>query len=310
MSEQAEEPRDDDSNDSVNKRGLWTIVIIFGGLFLMLLIFSVVLITVFDGDGLGGGEGQIGVVEVEGPIMESRDTVEELHDFAEDDAIEGIVVRIESPGGSVGPSQEIMQAIDRAGDKKPVIASMGSTAASGGYYVALGADRIVANPGTITGSIGVISQMFNVEGILERLDVDVHVLKTGEYKDAGSPFDELEEDEREFLLSLLDDIYRQFVEDIAEARELELDEVEDLADGRVYTGRQAKEHELIDDVGSFRDAVEWVKDEADIDGDEELIYPPDDDLGFLSNMIESATDTAVKEVRSSSTPIVEYRMSK
>ncbi|MFW5967145.1 MAG: signal peptide peptidase SppA [Persicimonas sp.] len=307
MSQDNQPAPDGDSESSVDKRGLLVVALVFGGLFVALLVFSVVMITVFDGGG-PGGKARIAVVEVEGPIMESQKIVEDLYEFRRDDDIEGIVVRVESPGGSVGPSQEIAQAIEQASEEKPVVASMGSTAASGGYYVSLGAERIFANAGTLTGSIGVISQMFNVEKLLERVDVDVHVLTAGDLKDAGSPFDEFDEREREFFLSLLQDIYDQFVEDIAEARDLDVDEVEDLADGRVYTGRQAEEKDLVDEVGSFRDAVEWVKEEADVEGKEKLVYPPDEDLGFLGELVEGASDAAKKEVRSNTTPVVEYRM--
>jgi protease-4 len=318
QNDQQEEPRSgrhrpkgpSKSESSVDKRGILTVVAIFGGLFIMLLIFSVVMMSAFgDDSALGGAENQVGVIEITGPIMESKKAVKDLRKFMHRDAIEGIVVRINSPGGAVAPSQEIFQAVKRASDKKPVVVSMGSTAASGGYYIALGSKHIIANSGTVTGSIGVISQLFNVEGLLEHIDVEVTTIKTGKYKDTGSPFREFGPEDRAYFTDLLDDIYLQFIEDVAEARDMELSKVRKLADGRVFTGRQAKEHGLVDALGTFQDSVDWIKDEAKIKGRATLVYPAKDDLGFLSNLIEGVSKTAVREVRSQHSPVFEYRMS-
>ena len=298
------------SKGSVDKRGIWTVVVIFGGLFVMLLIFSVVMMSAFgDDSAFGGAANQVGVIEVTGPIMESKKTVQDLRKFVDRDDIKGIVVRVDSPGGAVAPSQEIFQAVQRASDKKPVVVSMGSTAASGGYYIALGSEHIIANSGTVTGSIGVISQLFNVEGLLEHIDVEVNTVKTGKYKDAGSPFREFGPEDRAYFAELLDDIYLQFIEDVAKARDMELDEVRELADGRVFTGRQAKEYGLVDELCTFQDSVDWVKDKAKIKGRAELVYPAKEDLGFLSTLIEGASKTAVREVKSQHSPVFEYRMS-
>lgn len=309
MSEEQNQQDPAGSNDNVDKRGILTVVAIFGGLFVMLLIFAVVMISAFSDDsGIGSADNQVGVIEINGPIMESKKTVEDLRKFTKRDSIKGIVVRIDSPGGAVAPSQEIFQAVQRASDKKPVVVSMGSTAASGGYYIAIGAEHIIANSGTVTGSIGVISQLFNVEGLLEQIDVEVHTVKTGKYKDAGSPFREFGAEDREYFRALLEDIYEQFIEDVAKARELELSEVREVADGRVFTGRQAKEYKLVDQLGTFHDAVDWVKDKAEIDGDAKLVYPAKADLGFLSQIVEGATDTVVNQVKNRHSPVVEYRM--
>lgn len=310
MSDETKTKSDNESKDSVDKRGILTVVAIFGGLFLMLLIFAVVMISAFSDDsGFGGADNQVGVIEVTGPIMESKKIVADLGKFTRQKSIKGIVVRVDSPGGAVAPSQEIFQAVKRAADKKPVAVSMGSTAASGGYYVSLGADRIIANSGTVTGSIGVISQLFNVKGLLDKIDVQVNTVKTGKFKDAGSPFREFGPTDREYFNDLLNDIYEQFVTDVAEARGMEVAQVKEYADGRVFTGRQAKEYKLVDQLGTFQDAVDWVKKESDIEGREKLVYPPEEDLGFLSTLIEGAAETATREVRSQHTPVVEYRMS-
>lgn len=304
----------DQNSEKIDRRGIMTVVLIFGGLFVMLLIFSFVLITAFGEDsdlGVGGG-GKIGVIEVKGPITESKKIVKDIRRFEKKKSVKAILVRIDSPGGAVAPSQEMYQAVMRAAEKKPVAASMGSTAASGGYYIAIGADKIYANGGTITGSIGVISQLFNVQGVLDKVDVKVHTVKTGKFKDAGSPFREFEPSDRQYFQDLITDIYDQFVEDVAERRELELAEVRELADGSVYTGRQAKDLALVDEIGTFHDTVEYLKGEVGIEGEASLVYPPKEDMGFLSQLVESATDTAlgaaVESAKSSQTPVVEYRM--
>jgi protease-4 len=291
-----------------DKRGLITVVAIFGSLFVMLLLFAVVMLSAFGGSGFGSGPNQVGVVEIKGPIMESKKTVADLRAFARDENIKAIVVRIDSPGGAVAPSQEIFQAVKRAAEKKPLVASMGSTAASGGYYIALGAPHIVANPGTVTGSIGVISQIFNVEGLLDTLEVDVHTIKTGKFKDSGSPFREFTAADRKYFDALISDIYEQFIEDVAAARDMELDAVRELADGRVFSGRQAKELKLVDALGSMQDAVNWVKEEAEIEGEATLVYPPEEKMGLMSTLIKGATQTAVREIRSQQTPVIEFRM--
>ncbi len=309
MSDQQPNPSAPTSPQTTDKRGIITLVVIFGGLFLMLLIFSVVVIGALgDGGDFGGAGNQIGVVEITGEITSSKKTVADLHKFAHDANIKGIVVRINSPGGAVAPSQEMFQAVKRAGDQKPLVVSMGSTAASGAYYTSIGAKHIIANPGTVTGSIGVISQVFDVKGLLDDLDVKVNTIKTGKFKDTGSPFRDFNTDDRKYFDQLIADIYDQFVEDVAKARGLKVDKVRKLADGRVYTGRQAKKLGLIDQLGTFRDSVDWVKKKAKITGEPTLVYPEKDKAGLLSSLIKGATQSALHEVRSQQSPLFEYRM--
>jgi len=216
---------------------------------------------------LAGKDG-VAIVRIEGPILDSYQTIEELKAFADDPLVKAIVVRIDSPGGGVAPSQEIYNAVRRVRKEqnKTVVASMGTVAASGGYYIAVATDRILANPGTLTGSIGVIMQMANFQDLLEKIGVKSVVIKTGKFKDLGSPFRPMVEEERQLLESVMNDTLSQFVEAVAEGRSLEVAEVEQLADGRVFTGRQAKSVLLIDEIGDLQDAIKLAGELSGIEG--------------------------------------------
>ncbi len=216
---------------------------------------------------------KVGVVEINGLITKSLPVLKNLRKFSEDDHIKAIVVRIDSPGGAVGPSQEIMREIEKVRQKKKVVASLGTVAASGGYYVACAADLIMCNPGTATGSIGVIMRLANVEQLVKKLGVDFHTLQSGDLKDLGSPFRPMTPEERAVLQALLDDIHQQFIADIARNRKLPLEKVKKLADGRVYTGQSAKELGLVDELGNFEDAVEKAGRLGGIVGKVETVFP-------------------------------------
>lgn len=302
MTEQPQTPQ-----TKSGRKGIITVIVVFGGMFLMFFLFAFIAIASMSDGAFSFAAGErVGIVEVEGPIMGSKKIVKNLRRYARDESIKGIVVRVNSPGGAVAPSQEIFRAIEDAGTKKPIAVSMGSTAASGGYYVALGADRIFANPGTVTGSIGVITQLFDVHEILNTVNVEVNTIKTGPYKDSGSPFREFNlQDEVQFR-QLIDDVYDQFVDDIAAARNMDVEAVKKLADGRVFTGRQAKELALVDDLGTFQDAVDWVAKKADVKGEPKIVYPPKDG-GLLDEIIRGGVQSLVSETRASTTPLVEYR---
>ncbi len=217
---------------------------------------------------LAGKDG-VAIVRVEGPILDSYQTVEELKAFAEDPLVKAIVVRIDSPGGGVAPSQEIYNAVKRVRKEKnkTVIASMGTVAASGGYYIAVATDRILANPGTLTGSIGVIMQLANFQELLEKIGVKNVVVKSGKFKDIGSPFRPMQDEDRKLLQLVMDDVHRQFIDAVAEGRSLDLAEVEQLADGRVFTGQQAKSILLVDDIGDLHDAIKLAGELGGIDGE-------------------------------------------
>ena len=216
--------------------------------------------------------GNIGVIEIEGVISSSKRTVRHIKQFTEDPSIQGIIVRVDSPGGGVAASQEIYEELKKCRAQKKVVVSMGALAASGGYYVSLPADLIVANPGTITGSIGVIMQFPIFEELMKKIGINYEVIKSKEHKDIGSPFRKMDEKERKLLQDVVTDIYEQFVQATCEARNLPRDSVLKFADGRIITGSQAKKLGLVDTLGSFEDAVKIIGDMLGIPKPN-LIYP-------------------------------------
>ncbi len=211
--------------------------------------------VVARGDRVAGD--RVALVNVEGVITDSRAVVEQIERYRTQHSVKALVVRIDSPGGGVAPSQEIYGGIlkFRRASGKPVVASMGRVAASGGYYVAAAADRIVANPGTITGSIGVIMQLPNVSGLLQKVGVSTTIIKSGQFKDMGGAVRELTEAERKVLQDLLDDVHAQFIDAVAAGRKIDRAKVVPLADGRVFSGRHAQAVGLVDELGDLRDAI-------------------------------------------------------
>ena len=234
-----------------------------------------ILINLFFPDIDLSTDDRIGLIRVEGVILDSQTTIGELKRFSENPSVKAIVIRIDSPGGGVVPSQEIHDAVKRVRSKnnKAVIASMGSVAASGGYYIAAATDRIVANPGTLTGSIGVIMETANVEGLLQKIGVEGIVIKSGKYKDVGSPLRKMSADERGLLQAVMDDVHKQFIEAVAEGRSLELRAAQVLADGRIFTGRQAKEAKLVDELGDLEDAIQLAAEVVGIEGEPKVVEP-------------------------------------
>ena len=205
---------------------------------------------------LGVFGGRVAIVEVEGIILEVDDLVRDLKSHRENPSVRAVVVRINSPGGVVGPTQEVHQALMKLREAgKPVVASLSSIAASGGYYIAVAADRVYANPGTLTGSIGVIMQFPNVDGLLKKVGVDYVVVKAGRYKDLGNLARPMRPEERQVLQGLLDDVHNQFIDAVASGRKLSRDEVVTFADGRIFSGAQAKSMSMVDELGSLDDAV-------------------------------------------------------
>ena len=222
------------------------------------------------------GQDRIALVRIEGPILDAYTTVEELKAFGEDPLVKAIVLRIDSPGGGVAPSQEIYNAVKRIRTQhhKAVVVSMGTVAASGGYYIAVGSDRILANPGTLTGSIGVIMQLANFQELMDKVGVRNFVIKSGRYKDVGSPFRRMKEEEQQLLQSVMDDAHRQFIEAVADGRSMDVADVEPLADGRIFTGQQAKDVLLIDDLGDLQDAIRLAADMSGMKMPPKVVEPP------------------------------------
>lgn len=216
---------------------------------------------------------RVAVVEVTGLISGSTETLENLKKFRQDRRVRAIVLRVNSPGGVVGPSQEIMKEVEKTKKVKKVVASFGSMATSGGYYAACAADVIMANPGTATGSIGVILKLTNLEDLAKKVGVDVYSLKAGALKDIGDPFKPLSPEGRKVLQELLDDIHEQFIRDVAKNRQLPLEKVRALADGRIFTGQDAQKLGLVDAMGNFNDAVERAGRLGGIKGRIETVYP-------------------------------------
>jgi len=211
------------------------------------------------GDGAAGGGyfgPRVAVVELEGVILDVDDLIKDLKSYRDNPQVRAVVIRINSPGGVVAPSQELHDALVRLRQGgKPVVASLGSVAASGGYYVAVAADRIYANPGTLTGSIGVIMQMANFEQLMKKVGVDYVVVKAGTFKDVGNPGRPMTPEERRVLQALLDDVHGQFIGAVAEGRKLDRAQVTQFADGRIFSGTQAKALQMIDELGGLEDAV-------------------------------------------------------
>jgi len=220
---------------------------------------------------VGGGD-RVALVKIEGLLVSSEQIVNELNDYAEDGSIKAIILRIDSPGGGVVVSQEIYNAVTNAKKEgKKIIVSMGTVAASGGYYVAAAADKIVANPGTLTGSIGVKMEFANVEKLLEKIGVKGMIVKAGEYKDIGSPFRDMTDQEKKLLQGVIDDVHSQFIEAVAEGRHLPAADVRAIADGRIFTGRQALDLKLVDQMGDLADSIRLAGELAGIKGKPKVV---------------------------------------
>jgi len=255
---------------------LW---IVLGGGALLFLVLCLVTLTVLFSDegspGLSLSSNQIASLELEGIITDSREFVDQLKDFGTRSGVKSVVIRIDSPGGGVAASQEIYEAIKkfRAETNKRVVVSMGSVAASGGYYIACASDRIFANPGTITGSIGVIAEWYNYGDLLRWAKMQDVVIKSGILKDAGSPTRPLTDEEKSYFQSLINVLYAQFVSAVASSRSMKEEEVRKLADGRVYTGQEAKANRLVDEIGTFQDAITAAAKMAGISGEPKIVSP-------------------------------------
>jgi len=251
------------------------------------------------------GSGDVAVLHIRGMIVEPADFIERLERFIDREDVRAIVLRIESPGGVVAASQEMYEAVKRARDsEKPVVTSMGSIAASGGYYVALGSDSILANPGTLTGSIGVLMDFPEITKLLESIGVEYHSVTSGPLKNAGAPYEQWDEQTREYYKSIVMDSYEQFVSVVAQERRLSVDSVRTLADGRVYTGNQAANHGLIDGLGDLHEAIQLAASMAGITDEPTVIKPVEREIRLWDVLFGDIEELVNRIPR---TPQLEYR---
>jgi protease-4 len=265
-----------------------------GGLvvFLVLLSFLFSFIMFFKEKNFG--KPQIGVLEIKGVILDAEEYLMAINAMAKDRSIKAIVVRIDSPGGSVGASQEIFEELKKTRMKKPVIVSMGSVAASGGLYVSLGGTKIFASPGTVTGSIGVVLEIPNIEKLLKKVGVETETIKSGAYKDTGSIYRPLTPEEKEYLREKVKLIHDQFIKAISEERKIPIEKVKEFADGRIFTGEEALSLGLVDELGNFWDAVNEAKKLAKIT-EAKLVFLPKK-KGFLSKILEEKGSSILESI--------------
>lgn len=261
------------------KRDIVVAVVIITFFVVALSFFGLVFIGILADDGgldFGGiGGGNIGIIEIFGVLDETtgRPVIEQIEEYTERESIKAIVLHINSPGGGVAISQEIYDAVKRASDEKPVVAAMASVAASGGYYVACGADRIIANPGTLTGSIGVIFQFHTAEKLLDKIGLETETVKSGLLKDVGSYSKSMTEKEESMLRAVVMDTYEQFVDVVVEGREKDREDIYPLANGAIYTGRQAYGYGLVDEIGGLKEALDLAAELGGIEGEPRTVRP-------------------------------------
>lgn len=206
------------------------------------------------------GTKKLGIVKIEGVIGESESAVKQLKQLRQDNSVAGLLLYIDSPGGATAPSQEIYHAVLQFRQhKKPVVVSMGNVAASGGYYIAAPATRIFANAGTITGSIGVIMNVPLYTEIAKKIGIEMRTYKSGSFKDIASPYRNMDDKEHKMIQAMLDDTHNQFIQDVAFARSIPIDSLTPIADGRIFTGNQARACNLIDTIGGQEDALDYLR---------------------------------------------------
>ena len=269
-------------------RGCLTVLLVLGGFFALLLIISRM-----DDLPVARGE-RVAVIPVTGLISDSEPTIEQLKKFVKDDSVKAIVLRINSPGGGVAPSQEIYEEVKKARAKKPILASMGALAASGGYYIACATQRVYANPGTITGSIGVVMPFMNVKDLVEKIGLKGMTVKSGVFKDIGSPMRDMTPQERDLLQGVVDNVHLQFVNAVADGRSLDREDVLRIADGRIFTGEQAKGMGLVDVLGDLEDAISDAGKLGKISGEPKVVTPPKKKISFLE-LLREETRTLIDE---------------
>jgi protease-4 len=278
------------------------------GVIMVVFVGSIVLLTFMfrrETPSFALGD-KVGVVEIDSVISNSREVIRGIRSFVEDAGVKAIVLRVDSPGGGVGASQEIYREVVKAREVKTVVASFGGVAASGGYYVACGADKIVANPGTITGSIGVVMQFANLEELLKKIGYKGYVIKSGAHKDVGSPFREMTPEEKELLQEVIDTVHQQFIRAVAEGRKLPMEKVAAIADGRIFSGEQARALGLVDELGNLEDTIDMAAQMAGIKGKPVVVYPRRRKPSVLDYLTESIAQRLKEEVHETAHPGLDY----
>ena len=271
-------------------------------IFLLILALGVIVTFMFWPDN-GGiieasfSKNKVALVRVEGVIMDGREVINQIQDWSEDDSVQAIVLRIVSPGGAVAPSQDIHDAVITAKKQKPVVASFGSVAASGGYYIGVACDKIVTSPGTITGSIGVIMSFNTTYQLMDKIGLGAVVIKSGKFKDTGSPHRDMTEEEKAYFQSVVDSVHGQFTAAVAAGRGLDIETVKQLADGRIYTGAQAKDLKLADELGSLTEAIKLAGSLAGIEGDP-IVVEKEDELGIFKKLFGDEFEVRIPNLMS------------
>jgi len=272
----------------MRKRPFLMASLIVAGVFVFFLLVVMTAGMVRTGSVMASVSDKIGILEVKGPIADSTVLLEQIKEFRDQDNIKAVVARIDSPGGGVAPSQEIYAELKLLAAAKPLVVSMGSVAASGGYYLAVAGEHIFANPGTITGSIGVIMSFPNYRELLGKVGVQTEVVKSGQFKDIGSATRPFTEADRALLQGMIDDVHQQFVEAVSAGRHMPVDRLKPFVDGRIFTGRQAKEIGLIDELGTLNDAIRYAAKLAGIDEDSDLVYPEPESVNLIERYLQGA----------------------
>lgn len=277
---------------------------------LLLFFLSLSLVYMFRKDNnFVFNKDSIALVEVKGMIIDSGEIIQQLEYVKDNDNIKAVVLRVDSPGGVVGPTQEIHNEIIKLKKEKPVIVSMGSVAASGGYYIAAPANIIFANPGTITGSIGVLMKLANFQTLLDKVGIKSIVLKSGEFKDSGSPVRPLTKQEQVILQGIIDSMYGQFVTAVADGRKIPLKKVIEFADGRIFTGEQAKQIQLVDKLGNLQDAIDEAANITGIKHKPKIVYPPQPKKSFIDLFVTGSLGSFINSIKSKSGEVERFEYS-
>jgi protease-4 len=300
---------------------------IFIGIVLIVIVFFAAALFYFAGslkhtektfyyEVSGSGSGKVAIVELDYTIIDPESLVRQFKKYREDKSIKAIVLRINSPGGGVAASQEMYEEVKRTRDAgKPVVVSFGSIAASGGFYVACGGSYIVANPGSITGSIGVIAQFITIKELADKIGIKETTVKTGKFKDSGDPFRELNKDDLEYFQSVVNDSYEQFLEVVSKERKIPMEQLKEIADGRVFTGKQALELKLVDTLGTYQDAIMIAARLGKIEG-EPAIVKEKVKRGILDLLLESISQNSLESIKNQleteyiNKPILQYKFEK